>query len=152
MCNDCLGVATFLWNYIKKYKDEPYKSYTYVCGPPRSQAEVPKLGEVVEIPEGSGSRKRTINSIAYSYSDSSNFTVTVEVGVVQIAQAHAGAITNKRKKQVEVKGKIVDQGMGALYKVDASGIGIIQAWNMDRYPWDVGDKVTVTLYNHPAEL
>jgi hypothetical protein len=148
LCKTCLDVASFLWDYISKYKNEPYKGYTYICGPPKSQAEVPKLGDVVETEHG----RRTINSLAYSYSDSSSFTLNVEVGPVSIAAAHAGSITSKRKKNEDVKGKIVDQGMGALYKVDIPSLGIIQAWNIDRYPWDVGDKVSVTLYNHPMEL
>ena len=148
LCADCLFVANFLWNYIEKFKDEPHKAYTYVCGPPRSQNEVPKLGQVVETEYG----RRTINSIAYNYSDGSSFTLNVEVGPVSISTATAGAYAKKRTRNEDVKGKIVDQGMGALYKVDVPGVGVIQAWNIDKYPWDVGDRVTVTLYNHPAEL
>jgi hypothetical protein len=148
LCKLCLDTAGFLWDYVKKYKDEPNKGYTYICGPPKAQDEVPKLGDVVDTEHG----KRTINSIAYNYSDGSSFTVNVEVGPVQVSTAHAGSLTSKRKKNEEVRGKIVDQGMGALYKVDVGGIGIIQAWNIDKHPWDIGDKVTVTLYNHPAEL
>ena len=49
-------------------------------------------------------------------------------------------------------GRIVSHSAGALYKVDIPGIGIIKAWNTDVWPWDEGDKVSVTLYNHPLEL
>jgi hypothetical protein len=148
LCSQCLGVAGFLWDYIKKYKNEPYKGYTYVCGPPKAQDEVPKLGDVVDTEHG----PRTINSIAYSYSDGSSFTLNIDVGPVQLSTAHAGSLTSKRKKNEDVHGKIVDQVMGALYKVDVQSIGVIKAWNIDKHPWDIGDRVTVTLYNHPAEL
>jgi hypothetical protein len=148
LCDKCNTVARFLWSYVEKYKDEPHKSFTYVCGPPRTQAEVPRLGYIVETDYG----PRTVQSIAYSYSDNSSFNVTIEVGPVSIASATAGTFTKKKTSNPDVKGKIVDQAMGALYKVDIPHLGIIKAWNIDKYPWDVGDKVTVTLYNHPMEL
>lgn len=148
VCAKCNTVALFVWDYVKKYKDEPNKGYSFVCGPPSSQAEVPKLGQSVETEHGI----RTINSISYSYSDGSSFNVNIEAGPISLATAHAGSFARKRTRNEDVKGKVVDVGEGALYKVDVPGIGVIQAWNIDKYPWDVGDKVTVSLYNHPAEL
>lgn len=148
MCDLCHKVAVFLWTYIEKYKDEANKGYTYICGPPTTQQEVPRLGEVITTPHG----KRTINSIAYSYNDESAFTVNIDTGPVSLSSATTGTLTKKKTTTENLKGRIVDQIMGALYKVDIPGLGIIQAWNSDRFPWDIGDKVNVTLYNHPLEL
>jgi hypothetical protein len=102
----------------------------------------------VDTPHG----RRTIQSINYNYNDASAFTVTIEVGPVQISTAVAGALNNKRTGTFETRGKIVDQVMGALYKVDIPKLGVIKAWNIDKFPWDIGDEVTVTLYNHPVEI
>lgn len=144
----CCGVAQFLWDYISKYKDEANKGFTYITGPPTNQSEVLRLGDVVDTDHG----PRTIRSISYSYNDGSSFMVNVDVGPVSISSAHAGQIRKKRVRNEDVRGKIVDQIRGALYKVDIPGIGVIKAWNIDRYPWNVGDRVTLTLYNHPIEV
>jgi len=148
-CAHCARVARFLWNYIKKYKDKANKSYTYICGPPKSQSEVPQLGHAIKVPDGS---TRCINSIAYSYTDASSFTVNIEAGPVHVASAVAGRITKKRASDITLRGKIISHEYGALYKVDIPGIGIIKAWNVDTHPWDTGDRVEVTLYNHPIEI
>lgn len=148
LCQKLNPAVHFLWTYIKRFIDEPNKGFTYVCGPPKTDQEVPKLGQIIETEAGN----RTINSINYNYSDGSAFTVNIEAGPVSLTASHAGSITKKRTRTLELKGKIVNQGKGALYKVDVPGIGVIQAWNIDKYPWDVGDKVDVTVYNHPLEI
>lgn len=148
-CGHCARVAKFLWNYIKKYKDNPNKSYTYICGPPKSQSEVPQLGYSIKVPGGD---TRCVNSISYSYSDSSAFTVNIEVGPVHVASAMSGRLTKKRTSDITIRGKIVSHEYGALYKVDIPGLGVVKAWNIDTHPWDTGDRVDVTLYNHPFEI
>lgn len=148
-CTQCVGVARFLWDYISTYKDKANKGYTYICGPPRSQQEVPRLGQSIMVP---GGELRCVNSISYSYSDASSFLVNLEVGPISVTNATAGLITKKATERPDLKGRIISHVYGALYKVDVPGIGVIKAWNIYPYPWDAGDKVTVTLYNHPVEI
>jgi len=147
-CSKCLTVAEMLWGYIQRYKDEPNKSMTYVCGPPATQADIPQLGHTLQTPYGN----RIINSISYSYTDGSNFAVNLEVGPVSVSQATAGGLKKKDVKQENVKGRIISHEYGALFKVSIPGIGIIKAWNQDYHPWQAGDTVQVTIYNQPVAL
>jgi hypothetical protein len=143
----CAEVAKNLWGYISSYHNVPYKNMTFICGPPERQSEVPFLGQIVSTDHGS----RCVNSISYSYSDSSAFSVTVEVGPVNISMASAGTITHKRMKTEDVRGRVVSHEYGALYKVNIPGIGTVKAWNSDHWPWNVGDRVNVQLYNNPQQ-
>jgi hypothetical protein len=146
-CSDCLAVANMLWDYVKRYMDEPNKNMTYICGPPTRQEDLPQLGHTVNTPYG----PRTVNSISYSYSDGSSYLVNIDVGPVRISQATAGKLTKLETRTENVRGRVISQEAGALYKVSIPKIGVIKAWNKDYYPWEAGDTVQVTLYNHPVE-
>jgi len=145
--NQCLQVARNLWGYLDSYTNMPYKNMTFICLPPSTQEDIPFLGQTVQTDHG----PRTINSISFSYSDIGNYTMTVEVGPVSVTQAAAGTISRKRTKTEDVRGRIVSHEYGALYKVDIPGIGTVKAWNIDHWPWNAGDRVTVQLYNNPQE-
>jgi hypothetical protein len=146
--NTCHEIARNLFGYFDSFRDEPNRHMTYVCGPPRTQEEVPSLGKTVTTPYG----PRTINIITFQYTDSSVFNMTVEVGPITINQASAGGLKSKRAKTEEVDGRIVSHDYGSLFKVKVQGIGIVNAWNVQPWPWEVGDKVKVQLYNNPMEI
>jgi hypothetical protein len=145
---ECYKVAQNLFGYFDSFRDEPNKSMTYICSPPRSQEEVPSLGKTVVTPYG----PRTINSISFQYTDSSVFNMTVDVGPITINQASAGGLKSKRIKTEDVDGRVVSHEYGSLFKVRIQGIGVVNAWNSQPWPWEVGDKVKVQLYNNPMEL
>lgn len=144
----CYTIAKNLFGYFDSFRDEPNKSMAYICSPPRTQGEIPKLGQTVTTPYG----PRTINGITFQYSDSSVYNMTVDVGYVTLNQASAGGLRNKRQRTEEVDGRIVSHDHGSLFKVRVPGIGIVNAWNSHPWPWEVGDKVRVQLYNSPMEL
>jgi hypothetical protein len=144
----CYDVAKNIFGYLDSYRNVPNKSMTYICGPPETQADVPQLGERVQTPYGA----RTINSITFQYSDKSSYAMTIDVGPVSISQSSGGKPYLRHTKTEEVKGRISSHVYGALYKVRVQGIGVVQAWNADHFPWEVGDMVNVQLYNHPLEL
>lgn len=143
---NCQKIAEMLYNYLAKWNDVADKSYTLVCDPPASQTEVPHLGEVVNV----GNRDRCINTISYQYQDKSSFLLNIETGPAELSIAAGGAtFTHYKTETVQVVGRVISSQMGALYKVHVNGIGDIKAWNMATYPWDIGDRVKVTIYNNP---
>jgi hypothetical protein len=144
----CLSVAQNLFGYFDSFRNEPNKSMSYICSPPRTQAEVPKLGQTVTTPYG----PRTINSISFQYTDSSSFNMTVDVGNITLNPAAAGGLRSKRTKTESVEGRVVSHDHGSLFRVRVPGIGIVNAWNAKEWPWEVGDKVQVQLYNNPEEI
>jgi hypothetical protein len=146
--NECYSIAKNIFGYLNSFRYEPNKSMSYVCGPPRSQSEVPGLGQTVNTPHG----LRTINSISYQYTDSSSFTMTIEVGPVNINNASAGGLRSKVHKPEQAKGRVVAHDYGSLFHVLVEGVGRIKAWNQSAWPWEVGDRVDVELYNNPVEL
>jgi hypothetical protein len=144
----CYRVAKNLFGYFDSFRNEPNKSMAYICSPPRTQSEIPKLGQSVATPYG----PRTINSISFQYSDSSVYNMTVDVGYITINQATGGGLKSKLKRNEDVDGRVVSHDHGSLYKVRIPAIGVINAWNAHPWPWEVGDKVKVQLYNSPVEL
>ena len=147
MANMCLKVATDLYNYYNSFRDEPYKGYTYVCGPPTSEAEIPRLGLSVQTPHG----LRTIKSINYSYQDGQSYVVNIEVGPAMISSAGVGQIYKKQTDTTTVIGTVVREIEGALYKVNIPGLGLINAYNVAKWPHEIGDRVHVQLFNVPKE-
>jgi hypothetical protein len=143
----CKSVADMIWSYYKKYENEGNRSFLYTCGPPKTQAELPRLGLSIKTPSG----PRTVNSITYQYNDKSSFVVNVEAGTVNFSTATAGSRTLKRMKNEEVTGRVMGHSAGAIYKVNVPGIGIITAWNATTFPWDIGDQVQLQIYNQPQE-
>ena len=146
--NTCYSIAKNIFGYLDSFRNEPNKTTSYVCSPPRNQSEVPGLGQTVATPHG----LRTINTIAFQYTDSSSFTMTVEVGPIMINNASAGGLRSKVHKSEQAKGRVVSHDHGSLFRVNVNGIGIINAWNQQPWPWEVGDRVDVELYNNPVEL
>jgi hypothetical protein len=144
----CLDIAKNLFGYFDSFRYEPNKSMSYICSPPRTQDEMPSLGQTVVTPYG----PRTINTISFQYTDSSVYNMTVEVGHITLNPGSAGVLKAKRQKTEEVDGRVVSHDHGSLYRVRVPGIGIIQAWNAHAWPWEVGDKVRVQLYNNPVEI
>jgi hypothetical protein len=143
----CFKVATNILGYLDSFRNNPNKGMTYVCGPP-GEGQVPQLGQSVNTPYGI----RTINSITFNYTDQSSYTMTVDVGPISFSQASTGHPYKKRSRTEEVKARVVKHDLGAKYKVNVPGIGVLNAWNANPWPWDVGDLVTVTVYNQPIEL
>jgi hypothetical protein len=113
-----------------------------VCGPPTGG--VPKVGERYG--------DLTINSVSISYNDGSSFNMTIECGPVSIAGAAAGQLFMGKKSTVQTQGTIIAQKSGAMFAVSVPVLGTIAAYNMDKYPWDVGDKVDLTIYNVPGSM
>jgi hypothetical protein len=145
----CHTVAKNLFGYFDSFRNEPNRSMSFICGPPRSQAEIPFLGQTINAPSMGA---RTINSISFQYTDSSVYNMTVEVGPITINQVAAGGLRPKKQRNEDVDGRVVSHEHGALFKVRVQGIGVINAWNANPWPWEVGDKVKVQLYNNPIEL
>jgi hypothetical protein len=93
---------------------------------------------------------RTINSVNIAYNDGSSFTTTVECGPVSFAASTAGGITQAKRTTVQAQGIVLSEAYGALYVVSVPVLGAIKAYNMDKYPWDIGDQVQITIYNFPG--
>ena len=146
--NYCYKIAKNIFGYLDSFRNEPNKTMSYVCSPPRDQSQVPQLGATVNTPYG----LRTINSIAFQYTDSSSFTVTVEVGPIMLNNSSAGGLRSKVHKPEQAKGRVVGHEHGSLFRVNVNGIGVINAWNQQPWPYEVGDRVDVELYNNPVEL
>ena len=143
----CLKVAQDLYAYYNSFRNEPYKGYTYVCGPPTTQDEIPRLGYSVRTPHG----LRTVNSINYNYQDGQSYNLNIEVGPAMFVSGGAGQLYRKQTENATVTGKVVQVLEGALYKVDIHNYGVISAYNAAKWPWEIGDVVQLELYNVPKE-
>jgi len=144
---ECLKVAQNLYNYYNTFRNEPYKGYTYICGPPTNKDEIPRLGKCVSTPHGI----RTINTINYNYQDGQSYTLNIEAGPAMFSAQGVGQLYKKQVENVTITGRVEQVLDGALYKVNIPRYGIITAWNAAKWPWEVGDQVQVELYNVPKE-
>lgn len=138
--DQCQKLARRIYDYIDKSKS--LGSQTYICGPPIDP--VPKVGEYID--------GRLINSVNIAYQDGSSFTTTIECGVFSFTAVTAGGLNITRHTTVQVQGKILSEAYGSLYLVNVPILGTISAYNMDKYPWEVGDLVQVTIYNYPGGI
>jgi hypothetical protein len=146
-------IACMLYSYYHTFDDNPYKGYNFVCGPPKTQSEVPRLGETCRIPysaDGNGG-VRTINSISYNYQDDNTFLINIEAGPAMVNSTGVGQLYEKQTENALVNGTVIQVIEGALYKVEIPGIGLVSAWNASKWPWDIGDSVQVELFNMPKE-
>mgnify|MGYP001561466897 CR=1 FL=1 len=122
--------------------DSEIETRSYILGPDAQ----PDLGQVL----GEG----VINEINYSYSDSSSYLITVNTGPKYMALSNgAGGSTVLRTEDVTLNGKVVkDMGDGTTYTVKVErGFGETPALSTILERIEVGDTVSVTIYNVPVE-
>lgn len=116
---------------------------THICGPEAT----PKLGQTI----GSG----VINAISYSYTDEGSYTISVTEGPIFMGNTSSISGDAYTLKTATESGPGIVVGArdyhGALYDVLIQGIGVRTAINGQPQILQVGDHISVTLYNNPVE-
>lgn len=95
-----------------------------------------------------------INNISYSYQDGSSFSANVTVGPKLINTGSWGtSIYRKQTEDVSREGTVVQvAGDNSLFAVKIWRLGVYSATSAIRDEIEVGDRVTVTIYNSPVEF
>jgi len=119
----------------------------YVCSPDSE----PQLGGYG--PDSSS----VVNEINYSYSDSSSYTISVACGpkiIGDFASISSGPSYKKTEDSVTAVGTITeDSGNHVNFKVMLmNGMGSVNAINTMAEILRVGDQVTCSMHNNPAEV
>lgn len=135
------AVRDFLFDL---YTDENInKQYSFSAGIIKNP---PKLGQSYE--EG------IVNSISYSFQDGSSFSANLTVGPKLINTGSWGtSIYRKQTEDVSREGTVVQvAGDNSLFAVKIWRLGVYSATSAIRDEIEVGDRVTVTVYNNPVEF
>ncbi len=112
---------------------------TFVCGP----------GTDVNLGDSYGDG--IINSIEYSYQDSSSYNVTITTGPkLERALGLSQSIFQLETEEVNTSGIITQiAGNGSTYTIHTPRFGSLPAYNGTIEDFQVGDKVNITMHNHP---
>ena len=95
-----------------------------------------------------------INKITWSYQDKSFYKASVTAGpfLTGVDSYNSSIWVRHTDQSLSREGVVIgDYGNGLEYKVNVKNIGIYVALNMTMSIIDVGDVVTVSIYNNPAE-
>lgn len=139
--SQCVNLSANIYNLANEYTG---RETTYMCTPNSE----PELG-------GYGNSGGIINNITYSYSDQSNYTITVIEGAHLVGgiSGITGGPSVLTTEQVSAKGRVIqDYGNGAIYKVLIDGLGTRDCISSVPSLIRVGDSVSITIYNNPAEI
>jgi hypothetical protein len=126
------------------YADENInKQYSFSAGIIKNP---PKLGNTYE--------GGIINSINYSFQDGSSFSANVTVGPKLINTGSWGtSIYRKQTEDVSREGTVIQvAGDNSLFAVKIWRLGVYSATSAIRDEIEVGDRVSVTVYNNPVEF
>lgn len=117
---------------------------TYICGP---DCEV-ELGST-------GPAGGIVNNVTYSYIDKQSYTISVSEGARFVGNSTGMSGTPYFKAQGQVSGRgtiIQDEGNQVMFKVLIDGVGVKEAINCCHDILRIGDRVSVTIHNHLAEV
>ncbi len=139
---ECLEIAK---NFLA-LQNTTITTHSMVLGPDSGA----RIGDQVTLPNG---EIGIINELNYSYADSSQYLITATVGPLFTS---AGSFNDSkyqlRTEDVTREGTIIqDAGNGAEYTVRIEGLGEFPALLMVLEDVSVGDKVSIRIYNNPAE-
>jgi len=126
---------------ILELRQEDIKEITYVCGPEC----FPRLGAAA--PEGG-----VIDSITYSYQDNSQYVISVQCGPIWQGMGGWGQSVNEAMtSQLSLDGMVISAHKNNVdFLVNINRVGKIPCINATKDIICSGDKVKVTVYNHPV--
>jgi hypothetical protein len=135
--NQCVKICNFVTGL---YAGENIESTTYVCDP---NAE-PMLGEKID--------GKTINAIDYSYQDSSQYLISVTAGPIwQGMRSWDNSVYTNKTERLELKGTVTwvsNNNMRCNVKLEK--IGVMECINNSKTIIEVGDTVSVSVFNNPV--
>jgi hypothetical protein len=135
--DECVTICNFITSL---YEGEEIESTTYICDP---NAE-PVLGETID--------GKTINAIDYSYQDSSQYLISVTAGPVwQGMRSWDNSVYTNKTERLELKGTVTwVSGDNTRCNVKLEKIGIMECINNSKTIIEVGDTVSVSVFNNPV--
>ena len=141
--NECLYAAQTIYNFSS---DSDVETFSYTLGPDAD----PHLGELFS----DGLNSTVINEITYSYTDSSSYNIQIITGSAFLGMnSWSDGRYVMATEEVQRNGKVTaDLGDGSSYKVLLEGgLGEVVALSTILERIEVGDVVSVTIYNNPVE-
>ena len=127
---------------LELQNDGVTETTVYVCDPEAT----PSLGETID--------GKVINSIDYSYQDGSQYFISVHAGPLwQGSGGWSNSVYKNTTESLQTEG-VVRQVYPDNIKciVNIERIGLLECLNGQRAPLEVGDKVSVTIYNNPVSV
>ena len=127
---------------LELQNDGVTETTVYVCDPEAT----PSLGETID--------GKVINSIDYSYQDGSQYFISVHAG--PLWQGSGGWSNSVYKNTTEslqtevVFRQVYPDNIKCIVNIER--IGLLECLNGQRAPLEVGDKVSVTIYNNPVSV
>ena len=133
------GQLLTMANKLLSLYNEDAEITTYMCGPDSD----PQLGGSLE--------DKIINSIEYSYQDSSAYNITIVTGpIMEKNMGFTSSLFQMETETVSTEGNITQiAGNGYNYTVKTNKFGSLPAYSGIREDMEVGDRVQVTIHNHP---